>query len=332
MDARKAVFDLIFSHYWARAAQVAAHFGLPDLIDSGTDTVDGLARATNVPPARMAQFLRILGAIQLVQRSGERFELTERGAYLCSGTSGTLRNIARMNHFFFTAFTELDEVLRTGTAGYELSTGQPHFDAMQSMPDFAEAFDLAMNDLYVPMTQALVEAYDFGAFRRLLDVGGGNGEVLMTAMSASKDLTGCLFDLPGVIERARDRVKAAGLEDRCDLVGGSFFDPLPTGADGIFLRHVLHNWSDEKATAILRRCRDAIQPGGKVLIAEALIEEADTVTEPIRLDLAMLTYFASGERTLEDYAALAADAGLDVVNVVVVTPALSVIETRPKDQ
>ena len=328
LDARQTLSELLIAYMPSRAIHVAAQLGLPDLVNAGQNSVEAISTATGIDAWRVGRFMRYLVAAGLFRKNGKDFDVTEMGALLCRDAPGSLRDVAVHNYFGFTAWTELEQALRTGEAGYKLSTDRGYFEAMNATPDFAEAFDRAMNAMFVPETKALTENYDFGTFNLLMDVWGGNGEVLIHALKANADLSGRLFDLPHVVDRAAERIAEEGLESRCERVGGSFFDPLPEGADAIFLRHIIHNWQWDDARLILSRAREALEPGGVVMIAEAIIEDAEALTMPIRLDLSMLTYFGAAERTLEEYRSLAGEAGLEITDVTPITPSLSVMEAR----
>lgn len=332
MDPKNELLYSITSHYWARAIQVAAHLGLVDLVLSGSNTSESLAERTNIDPWRMQRFLRVLVALGLFEKTDKKYSITEKGSYLSKDSENSLKSVATMHYYLFTAFTELEEVLRTGKPGYELSTGRKHFDAMADMPDFAEAFDLTMNRIFIPETDAMVEKYNFGKYRKIMDVGGGNGEVLLAALARHSDLTAQLFDLPHVVERATDRIEKSEFGSRCSVFGGSFFDELPKGSDAILLRHIIHDWDVEDALIILRNCRDAVGPDGRVLIAESLIEDSDSLTLPIRLDLSMMTFYNGAERTLEEYRELVTQADLEIVDVTKITPALSIMELIAKNE
>lgn len=328
MSPRDELNSLIYAHNRARAVHVAAHLGLADLILSGTTTAEGLAQATGVDPWRMVRFMRYLVGVGVFRRSSDGYDVTEVGRYLGSDTPQTLLNAALTVHFFYPAWGELETVLKTGQPGYEAATGKKHFDDMLDRPDFAAAFDKAMNELFIPETTAKVGAYDFSQYDRLMDVGGGNGEVLLQLLQANPKMRARLFDLPHVAERAKDRLQGIGLGERCETTGGSFFDPLPKGSDAILLRHIIHDWPEEDALLILKNCREALDLGGRVLIAEAILEDADNVTLPIRLDLSMMVYYHGAERTLDEYRDLLGRAGLGICGVHVATPALSILEAQ----
>jgi hypothetical protein len=171
---------------------------------------------------------------------------------------------------------------------------------------------------------AVAAAYPWGSLTHLIDVGGGDGSMLIAVLRAHGGLRGTVTDLPGPVRRAEKAIAAAGLDQRAVAEVGSFFDPLPAGADGYLLSSILHNWDDAAAVRILRRCVDAAAETGRVLVVDYFDDQA-VQTEG---DLRMLCYFGGRQHTLEQLGALAASAGLRVTSV---TPAgrLSIVELRP---
>jgi 2,7-dihydroxy-5-methyl-1-naphthoate 7-O-methyltransferase len=149
--------------------------------------------------------------------------------------------------------------------------------------------------------------------RHVVDVGGGTGGLLAEVLRANAGIRATLVDLPDTVARGRRFLAERGLDDRCDFAGQSFFDPLPAGGDVYLLSAILHAWGDEPATTILRRCAEA---GGKT--GRVLIVEHDAAGDPAafaEMDLRMLALVGGRERTVDDYATLAAAAGLAVTDV-----------------
>jgi hypothetical protein len=159
----------------------------------------------------------------------------------------------------------------------------------------------------------IISAYDWGSLGHVVDVGGGNGSLLTALLSAYPTLRGTVVDLPGAVEAARGALKTAGVAGRSDVVAGSFFDPLPAGAGGYLLSAIIHNWPDEPARAILRRCTEAAGATSRVFIAEKIGAEGGSPNTA--MDLRMLAYFAGRERNVDELAALGADSGLRLVAV-----------------
>jgi ubiquinone/menaquinone biosynthesis C-methylase UbiE len=326
---REKLSSIIHGHGPARAAHVAAELGLADLIAGGRDTLEFLAQDTGIDVWRLGRLMRYLGAMGLLRKSGEHYSLTDVGDFLRKDKVESLYNAARFTSFGYRAFTDLREVLRDGQPGYLKSTGRRFFEALADEPDVAAAYDVGMHEIHGAETIEMPKAYDFGAFDVVMDVGGGSGEVLMAILRANPGIRGRLFDLPHVVARTKTLVKAAGLEGRCDLIGGDFFKEIPPGADAIILRHVIHDWPEQDALRLLKNCREAISPSGRVIVGEALIEETDTFTPVVRLDMAMLAYHGGAERTESEYRQLLEQADLKVTRVVPVTSGLALIESQP---
>src|SRR5262249_47362092 len=135
-------------------------------------------------------------------------------------------------------------------------------------PEATALFDRAMATFALQTAAAVAAAFDFSGFGKVADIGGGTGGLLIGILKAYPGLAGIIFDQPHATERARQQVAAAGLADRCKVVAGSFFDEVPRGADAYLLKHVLIDWDDERAAAILKNCRVAMPPHGQVLIVE----------------------------------------------------------------
>jgi hypothetical protein len=115
-----------------------------------------------------------------------------------------------------------------------------------------------MTNLATQWHTAALTAYDFSRFRRVVDIGGGHGALLSAILSAHPQLRGVLFDQPHVVEGAKPRLRAGGLTQRCELVGGNFFDSVPAGGDLYLLGHILIDWEDTRAITILQNIRQAI--------------------------------------------------------------------------
>jgi SAM-dependent methyltransferase len=174
----------------------------------------------------------------------------------------------------------------------------------------------------------MLDAYDFSSSGEIVDVGGGNGFVLIGTLTRHPGLKGILFDLPEVAGRARAAIESAGLEARCRVEGGSFLEAMPAGADLYLMRHVLHDWCDEDAARILRNCRSAMRPGGKVVVVEIVVPAGNDPSFAKWMDLMMITY-GGKERSEKQYRQLFSDAGFELVRIVPTRAVVSVIEGVP---
>src|SRR5262249_26969784 len=149
--------------------------------------------------------------------------------------------------------------------------GEPVFDYLAKHPDESAVFNEGMTGFSSNIAPAVAEAYDFAAFRTVVDVGGGHGVLLRTILHAYPGGTGIVFDSPHVAAGAEAAIREAGLTGRCRAVGGDFFQSVPAGGDAYLLKHVIHDWPDDRAATILRNCRAGVRPGGKLLLVELVL-------------------------------------------------------------
>jgi hypothetical protein len=225
-----------------------------------------------------------------------------------------------------------------GTPWSGRTGGEPAFDHVWGMnafefwgrnPEAGEVHDRGMATLTAYTTAAILEAYDFSRFRSVIDVGGGTGTLLAAILQKHPTLRGMLFDLPHVIERAPDVLRAAGVSDRCELAAGGFFEGVPGGHDAYLLKWIIHDWDDARAIAILRACHGAMSGRGTLLLVERVLGDRTTPAEldHYRADLLMAIATPGGkERTRREFEVLFDAAGFRLAAVVPTRSPMSVIE------
>jgi hypothetical protein len=186
-----------------------------------------------------------------------------------------------------------------------------------------------MTDLARQVAAALLTAYDFGRFGTVVDVGGGNGTLLAAILAEYPKTRGVLFDQPHVVAGAPRVLAGAGVADRCEVVGGSFFEAVPNGGDAYILKSILHDWEDTDCVRILERCRRAMKDGAALLVIERELGPPNTHRDGKFSDLNMLVATGGRERTPEEYAALFAAAGFRFVDFTSSDIGVGVYEGRP---
>jgi hypothetical protein len=172
-------------------------------------------------------------------------------------------------------------------------------------------------------------AYDFDGQSHVVDVGGGNGRLIVSILQANPRMRGTLFDMPTVVARAPALLQAGGIADRCEVVGGSFFDAVPAGGDTYILKNILHDWGDEPALRIVANCRRAMPPESKLLLVEMVIPPGNAPMLGKLLDIDMLTTNAGCERSRTEFGELLAKGGFHLTRVVPTVLPLSVVEAEP---
>ncbi len=315
-----------------QATYVMAKLGLADELAAGPATAAELARKTNVNAEALARVLRLAAFCELVtELPGDRFELTEVGNLLRVGVEGSMKAHAIMvGEEHYTAWGSLLYSVQTGKPAFEHLFGSPFFDYLAKHPDAQATFDAAMSagtDVYF---ESLGDAFDFGAVRVLVDVGGGNGSLAAMVLKRQPQLQAVVYDQPQVLAAADRYLTVAGVRDRCRLVTGNFFESVPEGGDVYLLSNIVHDWDDERAIHILKNCRAAISHEGTVLLVEAVVPEHGTPSAAAVADVNMLVLLSGRERTAAQFESLLGAAGLALNKITAVTKRESLIEARPR--
>jgi SAM-dependent methyltransferase len=336
--APASLLPLITSFMPARVVHAAAELGLADLLAAGANTAAGLARETSAHAPSLHRLLRALASLGLVEETEPGlFALTPLGGQLRRDVPGSQRNLALMfgSERAWRCWGALLDCIRTGEAAMQHVYGMGSFEYLAAHPAAAVVFNAAMAEITREVARAVAAAYDFTRFRRIVDVGGGNGTLLAAILAAAPELRGIVFDLPAGNAEAARLLAAAGLAPRAEVVAGDFFQAVPEGADAYILKSVIHDWDDEESVAILKSCRKAIAAGGRLLLVERVMPErmnASPVHQRMAmLDMNMLALPGGRERTEAEYRALFAAAGFKLARVLPLPEAVgvSLIEASP---
>jgi SAM-dependent methyltransferase len=272
-----------------------------------------LAAACGADPDALGRLLRFLvhkGVF--VEVSPDKFALTDVGELLAdrdsAGRAGYL-DLGGLAARMDLAFAGLPHAIRTGEPGYASVYGRDFWADLDGEPAFRAYFDELMRIQQLVTAPQVAALYPWREVARVVDVGGGSGGLLAEVLGAYPRLRGTLVDRAGPAATAARTFAERGLADRTDVVVGDIFEPLPGGGDVYVVSRVLTDWSDARATAILRRCAEAAGSPGRVLIIEALPTQPH-VPHLSPFDLKMLVLVGGRERGPDEFAALAAAAGL----------------------
>jgi hypothetical protein len=315
----------------ARAVQLAAELGVADLLVDGPRTAEQLATATETHEGALYRLMRALAAVGLfTEVEHGRFGLTSLGELLREDHPQSLKFWVVFQGMFNGVYADSMHSIRTGEATVPEVFGRPLFDYLDEHPQHAAVFQAAMGQHSRVTGAALVDAYDFGAARLLVDLGGGDGSFLGTVLSAHTHMTGIVFDQPYAADAARKQIAASGLGDRCSFLGGDFLRDVPPGADVYMLKGVVHNWPDDQALMLLRNCRRAMEArDSRLLLIEWVVPPGDAFHPSKFIDLSMLMVYGGRERTEEEYVELLARADLRIDRIAGTASTLNVIEVLP---
>jgi len=314
-----------------QAVGVIAELGVADRMErGGTKTVAELASETGCHERSLYRCLRFLASHGVfAEHETGAFGLTPAAELLRGDAEDSFRAGAQMMARMAPAVHQLEHCLKTGKDGFSKAFNQPLFEYLSERPDDAQVFDAGMSSFHGTETPAMLEVFDFSGIGTLADVGGGNGSVLIAVLEKYPRMKGLLYDLGHVGERAQRNIAEAGLSERCEVREGSFFEAFPGGADAYFMRHILHDWTDEQCLQILGHCRAAIPSDGRLFIVEAVVPAGNDPSPAKNLDLAMMIFTGGLERTEQEYAELFEKSGFRLEGVTPTPSAVSVVEARP---
>ncbi len=322
------VTQMIFGKWVAMALAVAAKLRVADALAGGPKSVADLAAETGTHAPSLFRVLRALASVGVfAEDEGGRFRQTPLSEVLRTGVPGSMRAVADYcgSDWSWRPWGRLIDSVRTGKTAFDEVFGEQAFDYLAKHPEESAVFNEGMTGFSMQESPAVAEAYDFSPFGTIVDVGGGHGHLLCTILKKHPGPKGVVFDAPHVAEGAAPRIAEAGLAARCRPEGGDFFRSVPAG-DAYVMKHIIHDWPDDRATTILKNCRAAARPGAKLLLVEMVIPPGDGPSPGKLLDLEMLVIAGGKERTEAEYAELLAAAGWRLAPVVPTKAPTSVID------
>jgi ubiquinone/menaquinone biosynthesis C-methylase UbiE len=329
---------LIESAWLAKAIHVAVTLDIPDLLKAGPKQAHELSAATGTETKSLHRIMRALAAVGIFDADErQRFSLTSLGATLRADVPGSLHDWAllMLGTVHQEAWGDVLHSVCTGESAFQHRYGMNLWQYRARHPDYAKVFDAAMAGFTMTYVETLLNSYSFSNYRKIVDVGGGDGSLLIGILQRCPNADGIVYDLPDVADRARQRISAAGLGDRCVVVAGDAFVVVPAGADAYVLSRVLHDWDDDQARQILMSCRNVLKADGRVLVIERTMPDdlkeiasarSSVIAEISMTDLNMMVMTSGRERTPAEYQALFGPAGLELVRIVQTETGMNVME------
>lgn len=309
-DPATRLLQLMTGAWRTQAIAVAAELRLADHIAGQPQTtVEQLASVTATDPDSLDRLVRYLAGLGIVERSHSSIRLTELGELLRTDASPSLHALAVLyGGPFYESYGGLAHSVRTGRAAFDHVFGQHHFEYFAERPHLASLFDRAMASS-ASIFGRIADIVDLSAASVVVDIAGGNGELLAQILPAAPHLRGVLLERPHALKAARSKLQAAGCADRCQLFTGDFTTAVPPDGDVYILSRVLHDWDDQQCRLILKRCAEAMSPNAQLLILERLLPEDDSPSLAAAWDVHMLCNVGGRERTAEHFSRLLRESG-----------------------
>ncbi|WP_292766856.1 methyltransferase [Nostoc sp. NOS(2021)] len=312
--------ELVYAYWISRMIYVVAKLGIADLLKDGSQHCDALASATNTHSDSLYRVLRSLAGFGIFAETQPRcFELTPQAESLQSDVPGSVRKdaILRGEEFYYKPWENLMYSVQTGESAFEHLYGVDLFQYYEQNPVAGEMFHKYASNPSLELYAPYLEAYDFSSIGKLVDIGGGTGNLLTAILEANPTMTGVLFDLPKSIDRVKNLGERASVHNRCQLIGGSFFEGIPEGGDVYLLKEVIHLWDDEQAINILKHCHQAMKEQGRLLVIECIMPSGNEFSNVKLEDVHMLVVCSRGrERTETEFKELFKSAGFKLTKII----------------
>ncbi|MFH8384642.1 methyltransferase [Kitasatospora sp. NPDC018058] len=312
---------MAFGYATSQILHAAVRLGVPEALTGGPLGIGELARAVDCDPDGLTRLVRALAVLGVLDEAAPgRFALAESGRLLCAGHPRSIRSSVLLlgDPVTWRAWGALTDGVRTGGTAFDQVHGRPLFDHLADDPRLSGLFNAAMGEGTGWTAREVPRAYDFTGARTVVDVGGGNGTLLAAVLRAVPDARGILFDSAQGAAAAPETFRRAGLApDRWSIEAGDFFEAVP-GGDVLLVKGILHDWDDERCAALLRNCRAALAPDGRLLVVEPVLPDrldAPEAAGVVLSDIAMLVYTGGRERSRAEFRALLADGGFRLVDV-----------------
>jgi len=327
-----ALFEVETTCWLSQAIYVAAKLGIADLLRDGPQSCVALATSSNSDAPSLFRLMRALSSVGIFAHLGrDRFALSRLAESLQTDVRGSLRAIViTIGEIHYQACGSLLHSVQTGSPAFNTLFGTSLFAYLQQNVDAADAFNQGMANASSMLAYAVLMAYDFAGISSIVDIGGGQGNVLEKILQFTPAITGTVFDTASTIEKAKQVLGNDVWSRRCSYVIGDFFTSAPQGADAYLLCGLIHDWDDRRAIRILKNCRRAMPEQGRVLLVDMVVPDLDATSSNKLPDLNMLALTGGRERTKAEFHVLLDAADYKLTRIIPTMAPQSIIEAVPK--
>jgi O-methyltransferase domain len=321
------MMQMLTGFFVTQIAGVVATYSIADHLAKGPATAEQISTIEGIDPVAAFRLLRARASLGLVTSDGKTFSATPLLGTLRADVAGSLHGLAMAwsapGHWL--PWGRFVDSVRTGEPQTVPAVGANLWDYYAQKPEESATFTQAMQGHTSGIAEEVARVVDTSSAKLAVDIGGASGTLVHGLLMANSELHGIVVDSPDVVPSATAAAAALGLADRSRVLAGDFFTNAPE-ADIYLLKYVLHDWNDEEAVRILKRCRHAMRPGGRVIVIERFLGDLGEPGLVPLIDLNMMVLLTGRERTLAEYCGLLKDAGLRFSKSTPIRSPIAVIE------
>lgn len=325
------IMHLLSGAHVSGAISCVAQLGIADILEAGPKSAEELASELKADATALYRLMRATASVGVFAEGPDgKFSQTPASAVLRSNANPSLRALAIMygHEWHIRGWEQIEYCVKTGKTAVEKVYGMPIFEYFKQHAKEAQVFNNAMTSFSMMDSPAVVDAYSFEGIRSIVDVAGGHGLLLAKILERHPGMRGTLYDLPEVMEGAKNG-PLKNLMDRCTLQSGDMFSAMPAGVDAYIMKHIIHDWADEQCVSILKACRKSVNADGKLLVVDSVIQPGNDFAPGKFLDLQMLIVAGGRERTEEQFRALFVASGWKLNRVIPMATPESIVEGIP---
>lgn len=328
---------MLMSASLSRAISAVATLEIADYLKEGSLDVRELSRISGANPLFLCRIMELLSSFGVFSKlESKKFVNNELSEFLTESHPNSLKFMAVWlgSSEVWGAIGKLTDCIKTGKSGFKLHNGKELYEFLKDDNKLRMLFHNTLGKKTSILSKTIAESFAFNRFDKIIDVGGGNGELLMNILSSQQNADCALFELQDVIEKeAKPKFKQGGFEGKCVFISGSFFESIPSGYNLYILMNILHNWSDESCIKILKHCREGMKgTSDRILVVESIIDNSRLNNPNLMRDIQMMIMTPGGrERTLSDIEYLLNSCGLAVEMIMDTVIGYSIIEIRAEN-
>jgi len=310
---RNWISDRLIGYWDTQIMRSLVELEVFDKIENGNNSLEDLEKSIGIPRKSFQMIIDIMRVWNFIKEDKGKIQLTERGKILTENHPQSMKYASQIwADEQYQTLRFLTEALKTHTPQFERIHGKGIFQLYSENSEKGMIYQKGMKQYQLDYSD-LIEKFDFGQYKSIIDVGGGSGNLLKRILECYPSIeTGTVFDLPGVVEVSKDISNHSKL---CFQEGDFFKDQIPHN-DCVIMSRVLHDWNDDQCIEILNNCNKSLPDRGCLVLFEMVMPEKPETDMGVRLNFNLLTMLGGRERSKREFQQIGIESGLKLDQII----------------